>query len=536
MKRIDKKTKQSLVLDYSKYNDLSNTFKCLFHGAPHYKKNELKKAFTTILCYLWTRKEDKEKIKQISFYLSPQFYVKKNLHELFPDSNDGWCLLLKNHPYITYDRMLKIINVLQKANIIKVEKGYCTLSRKVDGKYEQDGPGKMTTIYLLPNTEWGIKLNKKDNAGLVYAQIFNISAKDNTKNKATLIDKSLTAAGLPTNTKGQSRNYYKTTILDKNHPEQLKLDSHNELYKGAHSIFRCDRHFGTMTELYGRYYGIYSRIPKHIRKIIQEHDKYIELDFNQFIINCFYMIETGKKCKEDVYKRLLRYLDPLLDKNDYYVRQYRNIMKPLCILLFNGHGKEAVIYSINKELHKLKLHKKTQISDILIREKHSIPNDVPIFKFDANDIIEGAKKAFPEISTYLFKINSEWTQFIESEVIRKLFIAAKKNGSIFSVHDAIAVPIHLANKFNKLKEYFLKKTISQYKTKLKTKNNHIVNIIKNNTKFLKYQPLIILLKNKVYKCIETKLYNNIFIYKLIADLTNNSSERFTFYKKINFST
>lgn len=262
----------------------------------------------------------------------------------------------------------------------------------------------------------------------------------------------------------------------------------------------------------GRFYSLFTYMPKGIRKLLMEKSGYVEIDISGFVPNVLKQFMDEEYFTERPYKVVARQLLKQKYKNAYkylpedFIESIADCIKQVVLIILNNDNIE--IEDINK------IDKNRQAWNILIEcglantnqelavasnkykayqepEKYKYRQEelyemrkymweltpeshypCPNFVVKPSNVLTAMKKAMPELVSFNLTSNWDWTQLIEAELLVSLSIELETDQLLpLFIHDALYVPSSFKDKYSSLAYSILPTIVNSYKLMVFDKEN-----------------------------------------------------------------
>jgi hypothetical protein len=457
------------------------------------------------------------KSNYIQIPLKSNYYSDKQ----YLEENNIWNISVSKYK-LSYHMVLVSIKLLQKLNIVSIDKGYrkYNLLEVIDGipKYEIE-ESVMTKLYIKDELEWNIEkyLNKENQLNFLKAveihTILNMSLKQKNDIKHKILSKDYVVMTEKSYDQNDTSIHYRRAPLKHRifmHKLNIKIQK-----MGFSPCMYQYRIFGYNTYENGRFYDPITFIKKAVREKLLKYFNYKEIDFEASAINIFHLYDSGKRYKGDPY------IAVMLNTNEA-----KKHLGNVDIVNWRKIFKNIINISLATSYHK----GKAAIINLLIENNLYRLDETPMLqdgtlKFSWYSIFTSIKETFPSLyeKNLIFNNQSSSMMNIESHcalLMKKEML--KQNIYPITIHDAFIVPESKYDYFNTYKDNALHVSISRY---FKNQRKKIVSslISKKLNSILKIklsitQPIFYYLKslhsNTSFNN-STHFNSNIIIYKSI---------------------
>jgi len=242
------------------------------------------------------------------------------------------------------------------------------------------------------------------------------------------------------------------------------------------------RIFGKTQNDFGRLYSTFSNLPKKMRQVLIDDYDLEELDYSNFNLNLFFLIETGKKYNGDIYTAMLKSLDErFFDKYPNQIALYRKIFKTIMLLYIGSDEKtiqKAVTYFlVNKGIYKKvyddeKKDKFFQRKFIKFAESVGYKENSSLYpirkKYSFKQVHKAVMEICEPIRYWIMNSKTNVAQNLESKCI--IDVAKKiieKGGSLpLLIHDAALVKKDDSDRIKDEMEKILLEKSNEYRNKI----------------------------------------------------------------------
>lgn len=434
------------------------------------------------------------KSNYIQIPLKSNYYSDKQ----YLEENSIWNMNVSKYK-LSYHMVLVSIKLLQKLNIISIDKGYrkYNLLEVIDGipKYEVE-ESIMTKIYMKDELEWNIEkyFDKKNQLNFLKTveihTILNMSLKKKNDIKHKILSEDYVVMTEKSYDQNNTSIHYRRAPL-KHRIFMQKLNKKIQKMGFSPCMYQY-RIFGYNTYENGRFYDPITFMKKVVREKLLQYFNYKEIDFEASAINIFHVYDSGKRYKGDPYIAVL-----------LNTEEAKKHLSNVDIINWRKIFKNIINISLSTSYHK----GKAAIINLLTENNLYRLNETPILqdgnlKFSWYSIFNAIKETFPSLYEKNFLFNNQSSSMMNIESHCALLMKKEmlhKNIYPITIHDAFIVPSSHHEYFDKYKDNALHISISRYFKNQRKKivssfiSKKINSILK--TKFSINQPIFYFLKS-----------------------------------------
>jgi hypothetical protein len=263
--------------------------------------------------------------------------------------------------------------------------------------------------------------------------------------------------------------------------------------------FKYTRIYSDMEYFGGRFYSLFTKIPKPFRKRLMEFHNYKEIDYSSMILNSM-SVYNSNDYLINPYDCLLDALIKKKNTSEVFKAPLKEYIKQATIIAFNSFMYSEESKSLNvlftsigllntkeeKRLAKLMV-KSFVYSNLYFVKLHEVLYDMRKIRWEKNvskeikcpnwilsssAYLKILKKELKSIQNFIGVENWSWTQFMESECLVELYKDLEKDGILpFFIHDAFYVPEQYKEKYVEKANIVLRSVISTFREVYHTKEN-----------------------------------------------------------------